>query len=324
MKINEMAKSYFKKMHDKHLLKRSVCQYSKYLRPGFYNCLKQYNCIYLQDETVDHISLIKGYFKTDIINKKILIKNQHKSNYTCMLICNNGKTFKFFDFENKILFTIFKSKRSMEDFLGSRPEIFPSSEILEIDDKLFSIKESLLIDEAKSTEGKFVELIKFENNFYKDKNPSNFNSSSLEESEKCRKTIIERFHKYFSDSHFDISNVPSIFQHGDAWDANLFIDNRLLKFIDFDRVGEYPILFDPFLFAYTEGFFKKNNEIVYNWLNGKYDKYFRENQILENTNFKSVFVLNCYIMMLMRHEIKGDYSISDEIISYLKSVGLKI
>lgn len=320
MKINEKLKSYFAIKRSKKILKKNVSQFSCYLKPGNYLVLKQYNCIYHNKTSQNNIDAIKGYFNKNIVGQKILISGSNNSSYSCMVICGGGTSFKFFDFENKVVLTAYKSLETLEKYLESRTSIFPTSTIIDVDRESFLIKEAQLVDCAKSEEEKFRQLIIFENEHALKSKISRFNISVLENSKKCRQSVIDHFNKYFLKYGFETSSVPSLIQHGDAWSANIFVEDDSLKFIDFDRVAEYPIFYDLFLFAYTEGFFKKDNSIVNKWLNGSYDGLFKQNAVLKANNFKQIFVFNCYVMMLMRHESKGEYRISDEIIEYLEKI----
>lgn len=320
MKINEKLRSYFAIKRSKKILKKNVSEFSCYLKPGNYLVLKQYNCIYHDNTHQNNIDAIKGYFNKNIVGKKILISGSNNSSYSCMVVCGGGTSFKFFDFENKVVLTAYKSLETLEKYLESRTSIFPTSTIIDVDRESFLIKEALLVDCAKSEEEKFRKLIVFENEHASKSKISTFNISVLENLKKCRKSVIDRFNKYFLKNSFETSSVPSLIQHGDAWSANIFVEHNSLKFIDFDRVAEYPAFYDLFLFAYTEGFFKKDNSIVKAWLNGSYDVLFKQNIILKATNYKDIFVFDCYVMLLMRHESKGEYRISDEIIEYLEKI----
>lgn len=321
MKINEMVHNYFKKIKSKRFLKKSAILYSGFLKSGTYNILKQNNCIILESESFENLKLIKGYFDSSNSGKSIVIKSNGNCDYTAMLVCGNDSSFKFFDFKTKCILTIFTKANDLEVFLSTRPECFPGSTILDVDREHLIVKENLIVDESHSEKEKFISLVKFENNFLPIENCV-FELGKFEKTGDCRKSIIERFHKYFLKEKLDISAIPICYQHGDAWSANVFLSNGSLKFIDFDRVGHYPVLFDPFLFAYTEGFFKKNNSIVDSWLNGEFDSLFNFNDKNLINNSKAMFVFNCYVMLLMRHETKGDYKISDEIIHYLESIGV--
>lgn len=66
--------------------------------------------------------------------------------------------------------------------------------------------------------------------------------------------------------------LPVAIQHGDLWQANVFICNGTCKFIDFDDAGFHMFFYDLALYMFTESFVNHNDCLIKGYLHGDFDE----------------------------------------------------
>lgn len=312
-------------LFEEKLLKTTVKKVSKFLKEGTYIINKQRNLLILDNE-IEHIIDLAGYFDASPL-KKIRIKNTSSidSSFSALLICEKGNKIRLFDFDNRIIKTFFSSADGLKEYLLQRNSLphFKTCVIFNCDEEELSIEEELLSSDTNDFFNKISCLIKFYEHYYSDVAESNSQIDNLINNKNVRTSFVEKFNEYYRKNNLSFDNVPWFIQHGDLWDANLFIQNNQIKMIDFDKVGVFPFLYDLSLFIFTDSFFLKNKSIDKGMMNNLISKMF-DPGFLGDKSFTDYFIFNMEVMCLTRHEIISQYSICDEIISHLNAMGFDI
>lgn len=73
-----------------------------------------------------------------------------------------------------------------------------------------------------------------------------------------------------------LDKIPVVNQHGDLWLFNTMIDEKKsVYFIDWEHSGEYFLFYDLFWWMQNEALYNDNFSYIENYINGKYDHYFK-------------------------------------------------
>lgn len=321
MIVGKIIKKINKHNRDNKVFKKWYAVVSSYLKNGKYFFNKSKKLLILDNlKKTQHG--ISGYLLDhDYCFRPISIKHS-SGNFSLLLICNNDKSVKLFDFDNLIVRTFYDSDNSLNEYLSNRQKnpSFPTSNIIGINKDDLFIDEEMLIN--KKTENKFLKLLDFYSVYYLKNNT--FRDSMLEQlinNQNVRSSFLEHFNVLFKRNGFDFSKFPWQIQHGDVWSSNVFFDENGIRFIDFDRVGSYPLFYDVILYAYTEGFLNRNLKLCNYIIKGEYDDYF--SKILgRRISGRICFALCIEVMLLIRHETKGDYRVTDEVLDFLTRLGV--
>lgn len=290
--------------------KRTVRVANRYLAAGDY-CMDR-SCSHIYEAGSKCIS--KAFFDSPAL-ERIYHLGKKGAVYTELIYCDKGKCIKLFDYQNRIVQTVWPEGHPSE---AERPKQFPGPVIWEED--AYSRKEELLSDVSTDSEVKYAHLIGFYTNTVFD-----WTYSSLPHFDPDQEA---RFTSYYRAHGFD-GKMPFCLQHGDVWNGNIFDTANGIRFIDFDRSGMRFFLYDLLYYAFVEAFHKNNVILLQRLLAGEYDPELDaiiacyDRQILKWSK-ELLLVYAVEEVVVRNYEEAGNPEIPGRILDYLQKIGIDI
>lgn len=281
--LRQIHIAYLKSKRNRILIK----EYSDYLHEGIYKNSLSFDCVYNTiskpqfdsstfSSLVDRLLLFpKALIR--INNAFLRYRVRHRENHHCfdaseMILSSSLSEMKFFDFQKKEVLTIFKSETKLYS-INEAKQIFantyriPKTIIVNFD-RSFMIEE-LIPHMAYDLDEVFKQLCEgfcLHLSYYS----SNIITNKEVYIDAC-KYYVSRFGG--CDLLYDTIGSIRVFSHGDLWSSNIIFDGEKVFVTDFEHAGERFFLYDFFMFIFTEWQLNKDDRLIINYFNGKYDTY---------------------------------------------------
>jgi len=269
-----MIKKILEKYHYyHHFIPNVVIENQHYLMPGIYR-LDAFG------ELVNHCDeksrIANSLWGIKALNwRKRIIRQLVVKLFSTEILVNGGELFrgktlkyaedgiiKFFDFDGKIVLSIFPSNQK--------------ASILKDNHDYFS-------KYFHTTNLKLIELNVFEEDYIE---------SNVVDANKKFDLLLEYYNQYFiqlklcgssnidyqilnlelRDNACNLSKTIILRCHGDCWSSNIIYNNMTLYMIDFDRNGQFFFLYDIMTYMYCEAVFNHDFLILDNFIAGLYDQ----------------------------------------------------
>lgn len=222
------------------------------------------------------------------LNKKITINNKEKK-FEGNLVLIPSKEYGVKIFSNNQILTLSNDKKYIETINNNKEimsNIFDVPKTIALDEKL--IMEERIINLKYDKEEALIYILNAYINYFK-----NNEVIGAMINKKGNKLIEKSFTRYKN----VIINLE-IMQHGDIWSENIIYNGNKYYIIDYENVNKEYILYDFFLFIYSEVYMNKNNELLNNYFNGLYNEYLNQYFILLRMKFDKEKLKEYYISFL--------------------------
>lgn len=332
--ISMLGFNQIRKLRKIRQAKRIFYEYNKYLKCGVYRLNNSAVCFdeisYVEKELCDFETLVS---KNKASKSEHIFRVEHEYNeFDCtkMLITNHGQIIKCFDYIQNVVVSIFESKDSFMQYLNERKQashFFSTSDICNVNEKEMYIVETLLIDDTTTDEQKWKCILEY---YLKmSYAPNEKKATRMLLMEHKYKKNQEIFGKYYHKQGMNEIRIPVAKQHGDLWTANVFCMNGECRVIDFGTFGSYMFFYDLALYMFTEAFIRKNDFLLKQYLNKKYDFWIEKicsNYGIDLNSFghEELFVCAMEEMIYKRFNKFAGKKMVISIVKFLNDMGISI
>lgn len=268
----------------------------------------------------------KSKIETVLLKLFRLTNRNCKGEYQCTkMILTEGGIIKGFDFRKKVVCSLFPSEEEMNRFISRKKyasKIFPTAQTLDTQYENRLLIEELLTDDGTSTDQKFEKILRFCENKVATKKRTEYKRSVFRNDEQVRQV----FEMTLENADLTCRRLWSCIQHGDLWDGNVFLNNGVLKFIDFDKMKEHMCIYDILLYIFTEAFANQDPTLLKKYLSGDFRKTISvilEAHDSETIDYETLFVLFLNEMFVDRFQ-NLDHGFLMQVLDDVESWGIRL
>lgn len=319
---------YLKRVYDVFFLpSKAKSECKSFLKNGRYIIDNNYTVLRLIDGQNKNVKIktfsdpneineksFNSFLRRILSNRKINIKtskDKKKFNGSCLIISSSGKQYKIFDYESKRILTKYNNIKQFKKCINNYnylKTIYNMPSILEINNnELYTIEEMILPTISNCLDTFNYLLNNINKNF--DKYFKYDVSDIVDRGILNDSTFIK-----LKDIHNELSDsIIFVKCHGDLWDANILNHYEDYYIIDVESSKKYIFYYDLFFYIFSQAYYQKNEELLINYLDGKYDDKLRKVFILFNCKYddklrSEYFISFLYEFIFDRHIDCNNYS----------------
>ena len=266
---------------------------AKYLEAGLYKYNHTVNALYRSEHESIYSKELRDKLFAQQSSSTNVFRNIYSSLYRAfihgikksfsgqlMVISTSEKEYKFFDFKQKRLLTLYTDGNRFSSILKNRIQWskFFAVPTFDYDEEKREISESLLDSDVfnydKTVDRLVDELSLSHFSIFSNYRVNNsFENYAVESflSEIGRSNYLEDLLGFISSDCF-----RTTLSHGDLWRSNLLWSNEVLYYLDYEMIGNRVFFYDLFTFIFSEAYFLNNIEALKKYVLGKYDLIFEK------------------------------------------------
>lgn len=217
------------------------------------------------------------------VSLKPLRTEESRFSATECIRCSSGREYKFFDFANRQVLTLYLDKEKLKAVSLNRvffAQYFCTPKIIECNETLGFIIEELVEQTSFDKEVAFKKIL------------SQYSSYLNQTQQQPCKTFendsnVSMFQDVFGHSPlFDMKiMLPQICTHGDLWSSNIMYDSKQFYLTDFEAAKERYIYYDFFTYIFSEWLLDNDDSFLNNFFLGLYDAWLTQSAELFNCTF---------------------------------------
>lgn len=254
-----------------------------------------------------------------IITNLVRYKNKHENEFcgTEVIISSGHSEYKVFDIKKELVLTYYNDQNKLSLVAQNKNKFRDYFNVTKTTD--LNVDKHILIEQ-------FIKQCPFEKEkalIYVIKQYKQYVKSQAVNCSTITDLYCQQFKERFGDSSLlkEVKQYPSVFSHGDLWSSNIMFDGKVYYITDFEAAEHKYILFDFFMYIFSE--YVVYNDIVFidNYFIGRYDNILSD--VMESAeaeftpNSRGSYIL-AFLVEIVNERWESYHSIDDKIIKILK------